>query len=103
MIYVHVVVDPQLSPAGLADHFPGLADSPSFASFPGQADSLELEDFLDLVDFLQEAPVDYLQPDLHHRSALAEVARDGRCSAQHVAAGYVLLGPVVLVTCALDP
>ena len=25
------------------------------------------------------------------------------CSARHVAAGYAILGPVVLLTCALDP
>ena len=76
MTYGHVV-DPQLSPAGQAD-FPGLAYSPRFADFPGYAVSLELQEFLDLVDFLQVAPVGYLQPGLHHRSALAEVARDGR-------------------------
>ena len=37
-----------------------------------------MEDFLDLVDFLQEAPFVYLQPGLRYHSALAEIARDGR-------------------------
>ena len=53
MTYGHVV-DPQLSPAD----FPGLAYSPRFAGFPGKVVSLELQEFQDLVDFLQEAPAE---------------------------------------------
>ena len=73
MTYSHVVVDPQLSPAGQAD-FPILEDSPHFADFRDRQILCNWRIFLDLVDFLQEAPVGYLQPCLHHRSALAEVA-----------------------------
>ena len=76
MTYGHVVVDPQLSPAGQADSrvWQILLVFQIFRD----RQILWNEDFLDLVDFLQEPPVGYLQPGLHHRSALAEVARDGR-------------------------
>ena len=73
MTYSHVVVDPQLSPAGQAD-FPILEDSTHFADFRDRRILCNWRIFLDLVDFLQETPVGYLQPCLHHCSALAELA-----------------------------
>ena len=55
MTYGHVI-DPSSRPAEQVD-FPGFADSTRFAYFPRYVYSLELDDFLELMDFLQGAPV----------------------------------------------